>query len=82
MTTIALIHPDNSHANGIAEGLALMFGAGKGWQVIVTDDPAAERLLRGLTLTEYQDDPDREAERMAAVVARATLAHEREPAPA
>jgi len=50
-----------------------MFGASKGWQVIVTDDPAAERLLRGLTLTGPQEDPEREDERQAAMVLAADV---------
>ncbi|PWB42688.1 MAG: hypothetical protein C3F10_13180 [Dehalococcoidia bacterium] len=59
-----------------------MFGASKGWQVIVTDDPAAERLLRGLTLTGPQEDPEREDERQAALYAKVYMAHTPEPAPA
>ncbi len=72
MTAIVLAHPNAEFAREIAEGLAQMF-ARPGWTVTVVDDPDLERVARGFTYSEYQDDPEREVERLAAIVARATL---------
>lgn len=64
-------------AETIAKALRQLFGL----TVVVSDDPDAIRVLRGFAMTERQDDPEREAERLAAMFARSMLAHEGEGVP-
>lgn len=84
MTTICITHPDSNYVADIATPLRQLFEGfgGSGWELTVVDDPDLERVVRGFTYTEYQDDPEKEAERLAATAARVALAPTPETAPA
>lgn len=75
-TTIAIIVdlPPDAVAD-ISAGLRGLFRnfAEREVEIVTSDDPDLARVVRGFTYSEYQDDPEREVERLAALVAKAAL---------